>query len=181
MTEKSLTGLIFALFIAYNWSYTCGLSDAVKCLHLCGQTDPLMESCTWSPDRLQGLSTTNKRRRIQGGHRFSLIARTWRILSGLVGELYVEQMDQSGTNKGCAFPCMGKQTRTLGQNNAVGTDPCFGGRGPRPLKVLWSQRRISQITLLLLCHRYGNLTCAACSRNQTFPEDCRFLLPSATS
>lgn len=41
----------------------------------------------------------------------------------------MEQMDQSGTNKGCAFPCMGKQTGTLGKNNALGTDPCFGGQG----------------------------------------------------
>lgn len=152
--------------------------------------DHWQESCTWSSDRLQGLSTTNKSRRIQGGQRFSLIAR---IQSGLVGELYVEQMDQSGTNKGCAFPCMGKQTGTLGKNNALGTDPCFGGqgagtlvlggRGPRPLKALWSQRRISQITPLLLCHSYGNLTCAACSHShQTLTEDCSFVIqPPANS
>lgn len=51
----------------------------------------------------------------------------WRIQAGLVGWLYEEQKDQSGTNKGRAFACMGKRTRPLEENNVLDMEPCFGG------------------------------------------------------
>lgn len=36
-------------------------------------------------------------------------------------------MDKSGTNKGCAFACMGKRKRPLEENNALVIEPCSGG------------------------------------------------------